>query len=472
MELKNLKHIHLVGIKGVGMTALAFCLQDLGIKVTGSDTKEIFVTDEMLQKRNLSWKEGFKKENLEPKPDLVITTGAHGGLNNPEVLAAKEMNIPVITHAEALAEISKGKDLIAVCGVGGKTTVSSMIATILSLANKNPSFAIGVGNIYPLNTSGKYDLSGTEFVAEADEFAISPGINNNPRFSLLNPKIIVVTNIEHDHPDIYPTLEDTKNTFRKFFEKIPENGLLVACLDNSNVASVIKDLKVPIQTYGFSEEADWQIKDVKFGNQSISFKLKNKERITSEIKLTIPGEYNILNATASFIVNNFLNLSEEEIILGIEKFKGCQRRFEVVYEIKDKNIVFVDDYAHHPSEIKAVLSATKKWFPQRRIISIFQPHTYSRTKAFFKEFAQAFSDADLVGIMDIYSSAREEKDESVSSEKLSEEIRKFKPEVSYTRDHSKTLEWLKENLKEGDVILTLGAGDIFYLYEKIKNEIR
>lgn len=465
IQIAELKRIHLTGIKGVGMTSLALCLDDLGIKVTGSDTKEIFVTDEILVQRKIDWKVGIKAENLSPLPDLVITTGAHGGLENPEAIYAKEKDIPVITHAEALSLIAEGKETIAACGVGGKTSTASMLAVVLDSGNLHPSFAIGVGNIFPIQTPGRYDNKGKHFICEADEFAVSPGIDNRPRFSFLSPKVLIVTNIEHDHPDIYPTIADTKKTFRKFFEKIPSDGLLIACIDNPNVGDVIKDLNVPVVTYGLKGDADWQIKNVRIGNGRSKFDLVSASGKVKNIILKVPGEYNILNATAAFAAADFLVSDQEKIKNGLEDYRGCRRRFE---KIGEKNgILIYDDYAHHPKEIASVLGAAREWFPEKRIIAIFQPHTYSRTKALFDKFAKAFSDADSVAFMDIYSSAREKDTLGVTSKKLAEETKKYHPDVNYTGGHAGTLRWIKKNAKPGDIIFTLGAGDIFHLHKDL-----
>ena len=464
-SFNKLKRAHFTGIKGVGMTSLALCLDDMGIKVGGSDTGELFVTDEVLKGREIEWKEGFSEKNLVPLPDLVITTGAHGGLTNPEAVFAKSKGIPTITHAEALAKIAQGKDTIAACGVGGKTTTSSMLAVMLDSAGASPSFAIGVGNIFPLGVPGTYKEDGKHFICEADEFAVSPGINNAPRFSFLTPKIIVVTNIEHDHPDIYPTIEDTKKTFREFFEKVPPDGLLVGCIDNPNVAEVLKGLKVPVTTYGVSSQADWIIGDVKHESGKIRFSLTNSAKKINDISIRVPGDYNVLNAAAAYIVGNFVGLSEAVLKKGLWEYLGCQRRFEVVGEAR--GITIVDDYAHHPKEIKAVLAASREWYPGRRIVAVFQPHTYSRTKALFADFASSFNDADVAAFMDIYSSAREEKDVSVSSERLARETKKMKKESYYIGGHKKAVTWLKKNLKKGDVLLTLGAGDIFYIHSDL-----
>lgn len=465
MKITEAKHIHFTGIKGVGMTSLALCLQDLGVQISGSDTAEVFVTDEVLAKRGINWRVGFGKQNLVPRPDLVITTGAHGGLNNPEVLVAKNLGISVLTHAEALAELAKSKKTVTICGVGGKTTVASMIATLLDYAGVSPSFAIGVGNIFPLDTPGRFDQNGEYFICEADEFAISPGINNNPRFLLLFPKVIVVTNIEHDHPDIYPSIKDTKKVFRKFFEKVPKDGLLVACLDNPNACSVIRRLNVPTQTYGLNKKADWQIYDVGFKDEKVNFSLRNRNKNYENIYISVPGRYNILNATASFVVAVFLGIPESQIRQGLFNYKGARRRFEKIGEVK--GVTVFDDYAHHPKEVSAVLSAAKERFVKRRLVAIFQPHTYSRTKALFVDFAKAFTKADMVGLMDIYASARETIDLSVDSEKLVQETKKYHPKVFYTGGVEQTLTWIKKFVKKGDVIITLGAGNIFHIHKKL-----
>lgn len=446
------------------MTSLALCALDLGIRVTGSDIEEAFVTDEVLKRRGVVWNIRFSQNNLEPRPDLVITTGAHGGFKNPEVIAAKMMGIPVMSHAEALAEFARSKDTIAVCGVGGKTTTSSMIATILDRAGRNPSFAIGVGNIPSLGTPGRYIQEGKEFVCEADEFVVSPGVDNRPRFSLLSPKVLVVTNIEHDHPDVYPTLEDTKKTFRKFFEKVPKDGLLIACIDNQNIREVIKNLIIPFTTYGISQDAQWQVRDISFGEGETKFLLEHEKK-SVPLKLYVPGRFNVLNSTAAFIAGRFLGIDDNILTKGLYEFLGSQRRFEKVGEINE--VLVYDDYAHHPIEIVSILRASREWFPKRRIVAVFQPHTYSRTKSLFSQFARSFKEADVVVIMDVYASLRETDTLGVNSELLAKETQKHHKNTHYTKGHKETLKFLLANTQKGDIILTLGAGNIFYIHKDL-----
>ena len=460
-------HIHFVGIKGVGMTALALCAKDLGIKITGSDVEEVFVTDSTLTNHGLTWLKGFSAENLNPKPDLVIFTGAHGGFNNPEVVEAQKLGIPTMSHAQALGEFAKGKELITVGGVGGKTTIASMVSTMLSTTGKHPSFAVGVGDIKALGTPGRYDKEGKYFVTEADEFAISHGIDNRPRFTFQNPKVLILPNLEHDHPDIYPNFEDTKRVFLEFINRVPADGLLVACIDNANVRELVKNTKVPVQTYGFSEDADCKITSVEIENQIANTTLLHRG-VEHKFSLNVPGRFNVLNATTSIVACSFLDLTQEELKKGIESYTGCQRRIEKVRELD--GITYYDDYAHHPTEIHAVLSALRDWYPDRPIVAIFQPHTYSRTKVLFEEFSKSFGNANKVAIMDIYASAREEKDPTVNSQKLVEETKKYHNDVHFTGGHETTIEFLTKNTQKGDVVVMIGAGDIFHIWDELTNK--
>ena len=462
IHFKSRKHIHFTGIKGVGNAALALCAKDLGIKVTGSDVEELFVTDDTLAKAKIGWEIGFSKNNIGKTVDLLVTTGAHGGFSNPEVQAAREMGIPTTSYAEAMSELANEKEVITVCGVGGKTTTCSILSALFVDAGLHPSFVVGVGSIFPLGVPGRYEKKGKHFICEGDDYAIAPGTNDKAKFSLLKPKVVIVTNIEHDHPDIYPSLDSAIKTFRDFFKTIPEDGLLIACVDNKNVHKAIKKLTIPIKTYGFSKDADWVVDSVRFYNKKTTFTLNNKsESINLDIR--VPGRYNILNAAASYIAGDFLGIKKSKLRKGLNSYSGCGRRFEKIGIVD--GVTIYDDYAHHPEEIKALLKATREWFPEKRVVVIFQPHTYSRTKVLFKEFSKAFSDTDVVGFMDIYSSAREEIDKTVSSEKLAKETSKYNKNAFYAGNHKKTLSWINENIKRGDILLTVGAGDIFHLHK-------
>jgi len=468
MNLKKIKKIHFTGIKGVGMTALALCAKDLGIKISGSDLEELFVTDEVLKKAGIVWQLDFKKENI-GNPDLLVFTAAHGGQANVEVIAAEAKNIPVLSHAQALGFLMKEKKGISVCGVGGKTTTAAMIATTFDLAGFKPSYAIGVGKINPLGFPGRYDRRGEFFIAEADEYFTSPQ-DPKPRFFYQNPKIIVITNIEFDHPDVYKNLDHTLRVFKSFIKKVPEHGLVIACVDSPNVQKLLQLIKVPIITYGFSLQADWQITLINQTKEKTTFSLKYKDLTIDNLVLSVPGKFNLRNAAAAFIVAHFCGIPLSKIKQGLAGFKGTKRRFEFIKEIK--GIKFYDDYAHHPVQIKATLQAARKWFKNKRIIVIFQPHTYSRTRALLEHFGRSFSEADLVIITDIYSSAREKKDPQVSGRMLVEKIKKFQPNVFYKKGENEVAEFLRLKAKRGDVIFTLGAGDIFNWRRSILSSLR
>lgn len=474
---KKLKHVHFIGIKGVAMTALAVLLKEAGVKITGSDTDEVFVTDKILKEKKINYKVGFKKENIIGKPDVVIATGAHQGLTNEEAIAAKKMGLRVITHAQALGEFIKGYEGIAVCGVGGKTTTAAIIATILVKAGFDPSYAIGVASINPLGAGGHFG-KGKYFVVEADEYVSDPKNDLIPRFMYLSPKVIVITNIEYDHPDVYKSLEQTKKTFLAFANKIPEDGFLVVNGDNKNIREILPKIKRGFLTYGFRGDNDYQIIKVSRGEKvprvsqvnKIRWKLINKNKIIGEFKIKVPGDHNILNATAAIITCLNLGVSLNKIKNGLLAFGGTKRRFEFIGKIDE--IFLYDDYAHHPLEVKTTLKTAREIFSKKRLICIFQPHTYSRTKALFDEFSKSFKNADIVIITDIYASAREKKDKSIRSEKLVEAIKRYQKEVKYIGKVESVAKYLRRIKKPGDVIFTLGAGDIFNYHKLIISNLK
>jgi len=463
IKLDTIKKIHFTGIKGVGMTSLALVTRDLGIKVEGSDISKYFVTDDILKKANINWNIGFKKDNIS-NPDLLIFTAAHNGEDNIEVVEAKKRGIPVLSHGQALALFMKGKIGISVCGVGGKTTTSAMLSTIFSQAGKNPSFAIGVASINGSEFSGKYNKKGKYFIAEADEYFASPQ-DKTPKFFYQSPKIIITTNIEYDHPDVYKSLDQTIKAFKQFCNIVGNKGRVIANVDSVNVRDLISTLNIPIITYGFSPQADWQILSFSQNRGNTTFNIKHNKLLIKNIKLQVSGEFNIKNALSALIAADLTGISIEEIKKGLLYFKGTKRRFELVAKIK--GIRFYDDYAHHPLEIKATLKTARSLQGESRIIAIFQPHTYSRTKALFSDFSNSFNLADKVYITPIYASAREKKDFSVSGNKLAQAIKKYNQNTYYVKDKKDLIEKLKKDLKKNDMVITLGAGDIFTWHDKL-----
>ncbi|MEA3355126.1 MAG: UDP-N-acetylmuramate--L-alanine ligase [Patescibacteria group bacterium] len=463
--LSKINSIHFTGIKGVGMTALALCALDLGKKVTGSDVSETFPTDQVLKKRKIKVKINFNQKNLPKNLDLLIHTGAHGGSTNIEVITAKEKNIPVLNLAQGLKLFTQNKLVVAVAGVGGKSTVSAMLSVVLNSAGIKPSFAVGVGNISNLNTPGRFVKKSKVFVVEADEYVADPTKDLTPRFHYLKPHIAIITNLEHDHPDVYLSLKDTFNAYQTFIDKVPNDGAIIVNLDNLNIKQFIKKITKPVITYGFSPQSDWQITKVHQADQKQFFNLKHKGIEWPQMILNVPGDYNILNATATIIASHQLGIKPEKIKIGLKKFLGSSRRFELIGQIK--GISLYDDYAHHPTEIKAMLKAAKNWLPGKRIIAIFQSHTYSRTKALLTEFSKSFNSADIVLINDIFSSARELDNLGLTGKIFSDQVKKYHPKAKYCSGKKQTITYLLDHALKGDAIFTIGAGNNFLWHKDI-----
>ncbi len=470
--MKQNKHIHFVGIKGVGMAPLAIIAKEAGFIVTGCDLDEVFITDEVLEKAQIDIKTGFSVGHLEGV-DLLITTGAHGGFDHPEVRKAKEMGIIIWTQGQAVGEFMKGeifgKNLkgIAVSGTHGKTTTTAMIASILKDNRLDPSFLVGTGNIPFLDSSGHFG-KGEYFVAEADEYATEPKYDLTPKLLWQKPYFAVITNIELDHPDLYASVEDLYKAFLAFSQNIAVNGGLVLNIDDEITRRLSKNVVGHVVTYGFSKDADFYVDRIHVDKEKMYFWINNKETSLGEFSLNVTGDHNALNALAAIVIGLELGLSLANIKSALTKFHGTRRRFEYIKDLENGAILY-DDYAHHPTEIKSTLQAFKKTFPNKKILCIFQPHTYSRTKKLFDQFKYSLSFADEVIVTDIYSSAREEKDDSVSSQMLVNEIAKIFGKVKYIENLPNVVKYVNENMYNSDwVILTMGAGNIYKISEELK----
>lgn len=459
------KTAYLIGIKGVGMTSLAVYLKEKGFEVTGSDVLQIFPTDKILQNKGIKIKKGFSPDNIDKNYDVVVVTGAHGGMTNPEALEAQKLRIPVFMHGEYLGKMMNDEFGISVAGCHGKTTTSSIIAFLLQKSGVKPSYCIGTAQINNLGPAGHFGR-GKVFVAEADEYMTCPRSDPTPRFFWQKPKILVVTNIEYDHPDEFKDIEDVRRTFLEFINKLPGDVLVVAGADCENVRAILPEINKTVITYGFSPRADFGIAHCSF-DQGMSFmKVKHKNIILDEYMLLIPGKHNLANALAGIVVAQQLGISREKIKKNLKLFTGSKRRFEKVGQIG--NILLYDDYAHHPSEIAATLTSARQWYPDRRIIVIFQPHTFSRTKVLFSDFAKVFGYADIALICDIYTSAREKNDVSINANMLAVEANKHKKNAFYLKDKKSGIKFLSDIVKSGDLIMTMGAGDIYLWHEEIQ----
>ncbi len=468
--------VHFVGIKGVGMTPLAIIAKEAGFEVTGSDIGEEFITDEALKNAGIVPTTGFSKENI-LSPDLVIITGAHGGMDNPEAIAAKEKNIKVITQGEAVGIFMKGDIFgknftgVSVAGTHGKTTTTAMIATILKENQVDPSFIIGTGDVGTLGAPGHLG-QGKYFIAEADEYATEPKHNRKPKFLWQNPKFIVLTNIEFDHPDIYESLDAIRNAYLSFAMQMSKDGELIACGDDPEIKKLLKEYTVSgenkrVITYGFNVDNDYILEKVHISGEHMFFSVSSRDTVLSDFMLKVVGEHNALNALAAIVLSLETGLRIDKIKKGLLSFTGSKRRLEYMGELATGAKVY-DDYAHHPTEIKKTLEALKSQYPNKKIVAIFQPHTYSRTKKLFDEFISSFQVVDAVILSEIYPSLREAPDLSVSSLLLSDRIKDQHKDVIYRKTIADVVKYINEKRFRSDTVLvTMGAGDIYKIHKEL-----
>ena len=460
------KNIFIVGIKGVAMTNLAIILKKMGKKVFGADIEEEFITDENLKKYNIDYQLGFEPNKLPQVTDLVIYSAAHQGINNPYVIEAKKRGIRIISQAEILGKIlGLFKNKIAVCGCHGKTTTASLLSYALINLNLKPSYLVGSSSFNDFDGADFQDSN--YFVIEADEYGINPPIDKTPKFLKLDPSFIIETNIDFDHPDVYKNLEETKAAFLKFFV----NRDLILNIDDQNTKSIFSQIKKINQgkkviTYGFTKEADFQIVNPYFYEEKTEFEIINKKNKLGRFSISLFGKHNISNTTAVivFLVNH--GWETKKIQKVIADFYGAKRRFEFLGAVGEN--LFFDDYAHHPVEIKATITAARKRFPKRKIIVFFQPHTFSRTASLINDFNSSLKIADKGYVFPIFPSARENpKDFNISSKDIIGQSKN----LVYIQERD-LISVLRQEIKNKGVILIMGAGDIYkkfrFLFLKIE----
>ena len=451
----KIQHIHFVGIGGIGMSGIAEVLLNLGYQVSGSDTKETEVT-RRLQSLGAKVSYGHQRENLK-EADVVVTSSAIRK-GNPEVEAAEERLIPVIPMAEMLAELMRMKIGIAVAGTHGKTTTTSLISTVLAAGGLDPTVVIG-GRLNSIGSNARLG-QGEYLVAEADE--------SDGSFLKLMPTIAVVTNIDPEHLDYYQGIDEIKETFLSFLNKIPFFGLAVLCLDHPNIQSLLPRMKKRFTTYGLMTQADFQAKEIVFEGLLTSFDVIHRRRDIGRLSLRMPGLHNVYNALATLATAFELDIPFQIVQETLRDFSGIQRRFQIKGE--KRGILVVDDYGHHPVEIMATLKAARTGWT-KRIIAVFQPHRYTRTRALFKDFLTAFYDADVLVITDIYP-AGEDRIEGVESKALFEGLREYgHKDVTYLSDKKEIVEHLLRMISPGDLVITLGAGDIWQVSEELVNRL-
>jgi len=433
------------------MSGIAEVLINLGITVTGSDVKHSDYT-RRLEKLGARVFIGHNKENIENADVLVWSSAVNK--SNPEIVEAAARKIPVIRRAEMLAELMRLKKGIAVAGTHGKTTATSLISLILSNAGLDPTIVIG-GKLNNLG-SGAALGSGEYIVAEADE--------SDGSFLKLFPLYSVVTNIDSDHLDHYGTMDIIKNTFITFIEKLPFYGLCALCIDDPNIREILPRLTIRHIKYGISEDADITVRNYKTHGLSSTFDAVYNNRTLGEIRLNVPGFHNVLNSLAALAIALELGVDFKIIKNTLAEFRGVQRRFQIKCEIN--NILVIDDYGHHPTEITATLSAAADGW-DRRIIAIFQPHRYTRTQLLYKEFGAAFKHADKIIVTDIYA-ASEPAIRGVNADLIIDGLKNNgKSDVIYCRQFDEIVDKVMAIVEPGDIIITLGAGNIWSVSEKI-----
>ncbi len=437
--------VHFVGIGGIGMSGIAEVLLNLGYAVTGSDLAASGIT---LRLENLGAKvfRGHAGKYLGDADVVVISSAVRP--DNPEVVSARERGIPVIPRAEMLAELMRMKYSIAVAGSHGKTTTTSILASVLAEAGMDPTMVIG-GKLNSLGSNARLG-QGEYLVAEADE--------SDGSFLKLSPTYAIVTNIDPEHLEHYGNFNAVQEAFVDFANKVPFYGLAILCLDHPTVQNLLPRITKRVVTYGESMQADFRAEDLKFGREDVSFEVVKRGEPMGRVRLHMIGRHNMLNGLAAVAMADELQVPFEAVQDAFEKFEGIQRRFTVVGEAG--GISVVDDYGHHPEEIKVTLEGARKAW-DRRLVVVFQPHRYTRTRDLGPEFHSAFNQADVVAVMDIYA-AGEEPIEGVSARGLYEGIRSHgHRNVHYISDQQRVVSWLLDELAAGDMLITMGAGDVY-----------
>jgi len=454
--LKNIQHIHFVGIGGSGMSGIAEVLINLGYKVSGSDLKQTEVTERLASLGGKIFI-GHKPEQV-GNAHVVVTSSAVLP-DNPEVVQAKRLKIPVIPRAEMLAELMRLKYAVTIAGTHGKTVTTSLVSMVLAEGGLDPTVVIG-GRLKNIGSSAKMG-KGEFIVAEADE--------SDGSFLKLTPTIALLTNIDDDHLDYYKTLDNIKSTFVQFVNKVPFYGSIILCGEDENIKSIIPRITRKYYTYGRGKNYDFYAENIVYEEMHTEFDLCFSGKNLGRLKLHFPGAHNVLNSLGAAAVGIELGVGFEKIRKAFLDFTGVSRRLEV--KARKKDIVFIDDYGHHPTEIRVTLETIKSIWPERRLLVIFQPHRYTRTRDLAKKFGPSFNSVSRIWLTDIYS-AGEKPIPGISSSLILESFPAEKREtVTLISDREAIIKEVVKSLRPQDVLVTLGAGDVYKIGEEILNKI-
>jgi UDP-N-acetylmuramate--alanine ligase len=437
------------------MSAIAKVLLEMGYHVSGSDVHKSETTSN-LEKLGARVYEGHDGKNVRGADAIVVSSAI--SQNNAEIRAARELEIPIFHRADMIAEMMEAQKGIAVAGAHGKTTTTSMISLMMEKSGIDPTIIIG-GELQNIGGNAKFG-SGEYIVAEADE--------SDGSFLKLSPVIAVVTNIEEDHMDYYGSIENIVLTFKQFLTKLPANGLAVLCTDGEYVRELAGELDKPYITYALHNEADYTVKNIRNKGVQSLFDVYYQGRLLGEMEINVPGMHNIANSLAAIAVGRYVGLSLEEIRQSLQQFRGAKRRFQTKGEID--GVWVVDDYAHHPTEIRSALLAARQTQP-KRLVAVFQPHRYTRTKFLQEEFGKAFTAADVIILTDIYA-AGEQPIPGITGETLAGEVERQGRSVIYIKNREDIPDYLYSIASSGDLIMTIGAGNIWQAGERLVDKLR
>ncbi len=451
----KVRQIHFVGIGGIGMSGIAEVLLNLGYQITGSDMKE-GASVRRLRKMGATVFIGHAAENLGESDVLVKSTAVH--MENPEVRAAIDTNVPVIRRAEMLAELMRLKHGIAVAGTHGKTTTTSMLATVIAEAGLDPTVVIG-GRLNAIGTNARLG-QGDWLVAEADE--------SDGSFLHLDPTVAVVTNIDPEHLEHYGSMSNLVDTFIDFSNKVPFYGFAVVCLDHPVIQDLLPKLRRRVVTYGLNRQADYRAENLHFDAMKTVFSVFRGDEDLGQVSLEMPGKHNVQNALATIATAMEMDISFDLIVKGMGLFAGVERRFTVRGEVD--GTIIVDDYGHHPVEIQATLEGAVKGFPERRVVAVFQPHRYSRVRDLHADFCRCFNRADHVVVCPVYA-AGETPIEGIDHHSLLDGIKRHgHRSVVAVESLEDAVSHLRDELKPGSLLVTLGAGNVNQVCSQLLGE--
>lgn len=453
------RHIHMVGIGGIGMSGIAEILLIRGYIVSGSDSN-VSETTERLKELGATIYPGHDASNVEGA-DVVVYTSAVKAKDNVETREAMSRQIPVIKRSEMLAELMRMKYGIGIAGTHGKTTTTTMAGHVVQDGSYDPTIIVG-GRVHSFDKTNAVVGKGDIIIVEADEY--------DRTFLRLSPSMAVITNIEAEHLDIYEDLEDVKQAFIEFANKVPFYGAVIVCLDDANIRSILPKIDRRTISYGFTPQAQLRAINIEQAAFESTFTVIFEDEVLGEITIKSPGEHNIKNALGAVAVGLELGMSFKNIISGLERFQGVFRRFQP--KLDTEKLIVIDDYAHHPTEVKASIEGARNGWQNRRLVAVFQPHLYSRTQQMYKEFGLSFFDAEVLVVTDVYPS-REKPIEGVTGKLIADTAKEYgHRDVHYLKDKTELPGKLRDIVKDGDIVITMGAGDIYKYGEQFVEMIQ